>query len=292
MKVSCGGRHNPRAQDNDSQVLIFYCGPPEDEANVLSYGENLLRRMRYQPNSSNPYIFYKSDQQTFAGTKATGQKKNHLYKLKVPASYPEEENNINNNNDGYHGQGDGQVSVPPSTRHFGDNGASGSGSTPSSSHIPTPFCAQDSNQSHKRKLERAEDEEEVEETRKRISRLSPSRSDSSLVRSIGAATITAGATASTSNPRSHDPRPSPAVRLKIRFENIHLEAGVDTLIATFRADQRLEEVARFLSTKMPMGPAEKWVLLKTFPTEELKDLSRTIEEAGLANAVVIARRMC
>jgi len=278
MKVS-GARHNPRAQDNDSHVLIFYCGPVEDEENVLSYGANLLRLMRYQPNSSNPYVYYKSDQQTFAGTKATGQKKNHLYRLRVPSSYENAETASSHEN-GFHA---GDSNVPLNTRNdrfqsSDKNGACSSSSSPAfSSNDP----AHDASQRKKRKMERMDEEEEVEETRKRISRLSPSRSNPSSMRSFASAPSA-----------SNGLREGPTVRVKIRFENIPVEAGVDTVVASFRADQRLDEVVRFLSTQIPTGLSKKWALLKTFPTEELADMNLTVEEAGLANAVVIARRTC
>ena len=65
-------------------MIIFYCGPPDDQVNVVRYGENLVAVMNYRSLNSNPYVYYKSDEQTMAGTRATGQGKNHLYKVRVP----------------------------------------------------------------------------------------------------------------------------------------------------------------------------------------------------------------
>lgn len=77
MKVSTG-YSNPRASNNSSRVIIFYCGPCNDEAKMIEYGKNLLNVFPYREN---PYMYYKSDSQTQGGTKATGQKVNSLYKL-------------------------------------------------------------------------------------------------------------------------------------------------------------------------------------------------------------------
>jgi len=81
MKVSTG-RGNLRASCSSTKVIIFYCGPPHDEENVMKSGHNLLDMMKYR--SSNPYIYYKSDEQTLQGTRSTGQTKNHLYRITIP----------------------------------------------------------------------------------------------------------------------------------------------------------------------------------------------------------------
>lgn len=80
MKVSTSYK-NPRASDSKTGVLIFYCGPFDDEMNVMEYGKNLLAVFPYK--NSYGYMYYKSDQQTMSGTRATGQKQNSLYKLPV-----------------------------------------------------------------------------------------------------------------------------------------------------------------------------------------------------------------
>ena len=45
-------------------------------------GRNLVKHMDYR--SINGFIYYKSDEQTNQGTRATGKQKNHLYKIEVP----------------------------------------------------------------------------------------------------------------------------------------------------------------------------------------------------------------
>lgn len=85
MKVSTA-KDNPRASDDSTGVIIFYCGPSDDEEIVLEYGRNLLRLIPY--TSPNGYMYYKSDAQTSAGTRATGCTKNSLYKLEAAAPIP------------------------------------------------------------------------------------------------------------------------------------------------------------------------------------------------------------
>ncbi|CAH1119099.1 unnamed protein product [Phaedon cochleariae] len=80
MKVSTSVR-SPRTTDHANGVIIFYCGPANDEEAVMAYGKKLLEVVPY---TGNRYMYYKSDEQTYEGTRATGQKKNHLYKISVP----------------------------------------------------------------------------------------------------------------------------------------------------------------------------------------------------------------
>ena len=47
----------------------------------MRYGRVLLEQMAY---TSQKYIAYKTDIMTGGGTRATGQKVNHLYRLRVP----------------------------------------------------------------------------------------------------------------------------------------------------------------------------------------------------------------
>ena len=75
MKVSTA-MPNPRSRDPNTGVIIFYCGPDDDEAAVKRYGRNLLRWIPYRKTMT-----YKADYQTMQGTGATGQRVNHLYKL-------------------------------------------------------------------------------------------------------------------------------------------------------------------------------------------------------------------
>ncbi|XP_055327649.1 uncharacterized protein LOC129580913 [Paramacrobiotus metropolitanus] len=75
MKVSTAVP-NPRASSS-SHVLIFYCGPPNNEARVKEIGRKLVAA--FPPPTK--IIYYKSDEQTEGGTRATGQKKNSKYSL-------------------------------------------------------------------------------------------------------------------------------------------------------------------------------------------------------------------
>jgi len=81
MKVSTACAQ-PRASDFNNGVIIFYCGPSEDEAKMKQFGQKLLEEMPYKNSSG--FMYYKSDAQTAAGTRATGQKKCHLYRLQCP----------------------------------------------------------------------------------------------------------------------------------------------------------------------------------------------------------------
>ena len=74
---------NPRASGSDG-VIICYCGPPGDEDAVLDYGENLAMKMKY--TSSNGWMYYKTDLQTEAGTRATGATNNTTYRTPCPRS--------------------------------------------------------------------------------------------------------------------------------------------------------------------------------------------------------------
>jgi len=251
MKVSTA-RENSRASDSNSQVIIFYCGPPDDEANVIRYGENLVAVMNYRSLNSNPYVFYKSDEQTMAGTRATGQGKNHLYKIRVP---------------------------------LGGN----------------DFILEDVNKNQhvgiaRKGKRRFDDDDEVEETRKRMIRLSPTHSPRQQTEEPALPVNPIGSAQSSSTSSSSFSSSSSSIdvttRIKFRLENTPMDASCSTIVASFHVRQRLTELVGFLTSQMPTALTSmgSWTLLKTFPTEELTDLSLTIEDAGLRNAVVIARR--
>jgi Domain of unknown function (DUF1917). len=80
MKVSTAYK-NPRASEENYGVIICYCGPESNEKLVKGYGKNLIEEMKYK--SERGYVYYKSDEQTWNGTKATGQQKNYKYFLKT-----------------------------------------------------------------------------------------------------------------------------------------------------------------------------------------------------------------
>ena len=86
MKCSNRDRQNPRASSNETQVIIFYCGPSTEKKKMKRIGKKLIKIMDYRSPSTDK-IFYKSDRQTDSGTRATGTKINHLYKLPVELLY-------------------------------------------------------------------------------------------------------------------------------------------------------------------------------------------------------------
>jgi len=81
MKVATK-KQNPRASDASTGVIIFYCGPENDEKLMMSYGHNLLKYFPY--TNAFGFMYYKSDIQTLQGTRATGQKSNSKYRIPVP----------------------------------------------------------------------------------------------------------------------------------------------------------------------------------------------------------------
>lgn len=72
---------NDRAQKNGNGVIIFHCSHSYDEESIMIVGKNLLDVTKHANSRT---IYYKTDAQTLAGTQATGQKKNYIYKLDNP----------------------------------------------------------------------------------------------------------------------------------------------------------------------------------------------------------------
>ena len=83
MKVSTA-IYNPRTtyDDGATAVLIMYCGPWTDEPLMREIGRNLALKTKYE--SKTGCMFYKTDDQTRGGTRATGQTVNHVYQMRVP----------------------------------------------------------------------------------------------------------------------------------------------------------------------------------------------------------------
>lgn len=79
MKVSTTLYDPKRTSDVTNSVICFYCGPANDETSLMAYGKNLLTHISYGSN----FLNYRSDAQTRAGTFATGQKINSMYRIKV-----------------------------------------------------------------------------------------------------------------------------------------------------------------------------------------------------------------
>ena len=57
MKVSTMLYNPMGANSYENGMIIFYCGPSENEANIMEYGRNLLRHIYYE----DPVLYYKSD---------------------------------------------------------------------------------------------------------------------------------------------------------------------------------------------------------------------------------------
>jgi hypothetical protein len=89
IKVSTN-KPNPRASNQNTKVIIFYCRKSDDEAEILATGRRIIYYMQYDEQ---PFLYYKTDEQTQAGTGATGSKKNHLYKLSTAIDRDEYEAN-------------------------------------------------------------------------------------------------------------------------------------------------------------------------------------------------------
>ncbi|XP_018013056.1 uncharacterized protein LOC108670118 [Hyalella azteca] len=73
---------NVRSGETEYGVIRFYCGPYDDRERVLQYGLKLIEKMQYFSNNFG-FAAYKTDEQSKIGTKATGAKKNYLYRLPV-----------------------------------------------------------------------------------------------------------------------------------------------------------------------------------------------------------------
>ena len=55
MKVSTA-KSNSRASSRDNAVIIFYCGPVDDEARVTQFGRNLVDKLDYKHPRDSRYV--------------------------------------------------------------------------------------------------------------------------------------------------------------------------------------------------------------------------------------------
>jgi len=69
---------NPRASTLDEGIIILYCNNSSNEELIMNIGKKIIEMFDYKENQ---FIYYKTDLQTREGTIATGNKKNHTYKL-------------------------------------------------------------------------------------------------------------------------------------------------------------------------------------------------------------------
>ena len=80
MKCSTNWRSD-RSSDPDGGVIILYCTNSSNAKEIINIGKGILPYLKdYQSHA----IYYKTTEQTFAGTKSTGCKKNYTYFINIP----------------------------------------------------------------------------------------------------------------------------------------------------------------------------------------------------------------
>lgn len=72
---------NPRADNLDEGVIILYCSESSKSDLIMNIGKLILELFDYKEKQ---YIYYKTDEQTREGTRATGTLKNYTYQLFNP----------------------------------------------------------------------------------------------------------------------------------------------------------------------------------------------------------------
>jgi len=77
MKCSTAYK-NPRASSKNNGIIILYCSDSDNESEIMKIGKNILNKFKY---IENPTIFYKPNEMTNNGTRATGCRCNHKYVL-------------------------------------------------------------------------------------------------------------------------------------------------------------------------------------------------------------------
>lgn len=80
MKCS-DGPNIARADDLSQSVIILYCANSFDKEHILKVGSNLVERIK--DDYTHDYIYYKTDEMTYIGTRKTIDKTHHLYKLRI-----------------------------------------------------------------------------------------------------------------------------------------------------------------------------------------------------------------
>jgi hypothetical protein len=80
LKASTNFKYNKNQDEKPKEgVIMFYCGSPQDKAQVMLYGTELIKLLDYRHNSG--HMYYKSDEKT-------KQFKKSLYKIKVKRYEP------------------------------------------------------------------------------------------------------------------------------------------------------------------------------------------------------------
>jgi len=260
MKTSTS-RENPRSVDDQAGVIIFYCGPPENERLVTMYGKNLVDKMQFK--SFNPafrFIFYKTDQQTFQGTRATGSRRNHTYKIPVDIHPSVLSRNHVEQNRGSKRRAEEDEAEKPRKRLT-------SGTMMSNSHTLGTTVV---NSQELRSNQQMGPSFDIKTLQKTTEYQSSDVSSASLtVAHIGLA--------------------STLVRVKFRLERVQTLTGSNFIVGQFSLKQNVQDLISFLQREL-CDAASSWTLINILSKRELFDTKMTIEDAGIANAVVIARK--
>ena len=91
MKVSTA-RENFTNSENLFYVIVFYCGPSDNQNEIIEIGKNLLQHVEYA--NIYGYMYY-TDLQTFLTSQASGDMSKCKYKIEVPKGVPELPMNLN-----------------------------------------------------------------------------------------------------------------------------------------------------------------------------------------------------
>lgn len=70
------------SSDSKSGVIVFECGPASKDKKIMEHGRNLLAHIPYY--SQFGFMYYKTDEQSEAGTRETRATENWLYRIRVP----------------------------------------------------------------------------------------------------------------------------------------------------------------------------------------------------------------
>ena len=76
MKCSTA-KKNERCNNDADGVMILYVGC-DDESQILEIGQNIIDTLDYRHAK---FMYFKTEYQTWSGTRATGLRKNHSFKL-------------------------------------------------------------------------------------------------------------------------------------------------------------------------------------------------------------------
>lgn len=111
-------------------------------------------------------------------------------------------------------------------------------------------------------------------------------------RTLGSATSSEDTT--TASPAPATTAPTPFVGLVVDntlpSTSIQLRLADGTrMVSRFNFHHTISDIRSFIDASRPGGPRAYHLLTMGFPPKQLNDLNQTIEEAGLANSVVIQK---